>query len=350
MSKKIIILVVLLIGLGFFIAQYSKPKVSVTENKTEKKLEKIKVQAGWLLNGEFANVCSAIVNGYYKEEGLDVELIPGGPSGASFILATNAIAQDNNLDIGIEGDLVPLLRGRSKTDDEKLKVKTFGAMWNQVPYGFIVRQDSGLNSLKDFAKKKPDGTKYKIGVTADAVIQDAIAKYAGVPVTDLDIKIVGFDAAPFLSGQVDALAAYWTSQAYEVEKAEIKYKFLGADEIPGFSQPSQVLLATENKLQEKKDSLVKWLRATNRGTIYVKNNPAAAAQQILDPRCGGPNFDPIQEEWLIKKTFPLLQADGNINRDQVGNFATAYYNLGQIPRIPETDELIDYSIINELNK
>lgn len=341
----IVLLVILTVGFCFFIA-YKNNKIRLLNDDV--KLEKIRVQTGWLINGEFANVCSAIVNGYYKDEGLDVELMPGGPSGASFILATNAIAQNDDLDIGIEGDLVPLLRGRSKDDNEKLKVKAFGALWNQVPYGFIVRQDSGLNSLKDFIKKKPDGTKYKIGVTADSVIQYAIAKYAGVSVDDLNIQIIGFDATPFLSGQVDALASYWTTQGYEVEKAGIAYKFLNVDEIPGFSQPSQILLATENKLKEKKDSLIKWLRATNKGTTYVINNPAEAAKQILDPRCGGPNFDPIQEEWLIKKSLPLFQGqeNGEINENQVKNFATTYYNLDQIPKIPEISELIDYSILN----
>ncbi len=349
MAKKITILIVLILAIILFVVYKNNHSASITD-KTD--LEKIRVQAGWLINGEFANVCSALVNGYYKDEGLDVELIPGGPSGAAFVLATNAIAQDSSLDIGIEGDLVPLLRGRTKAENEKLKVKAFGALWNQVPYGFIVRQDSGLNSLKDFVKTKPDGTKYKIGVTADSVIQYAIAKYAGVSVNDLDIVIVGFDATPFLDGQVDALAGYWTTQAYEVEKAGIAYKFLSSDEIPGFKQPSQVLLATENTLKEKKDSLVKWLRATNKGTSYVENNPAEAAKQILDPRCGGPNFDPVQEEWLIRKSLPLFQGQeiGYIDANQVKDFATAYYNLGQIPSIPDTSELIDYSVLNEVEK
>ncbi|MFH1183224.1 MAG: ABC transporter substrate-binding protein [Candidatus Moraniibacteriota bacterium] len=355
MSKKTLLVAVLILVIVAIIAAavYKNQSNGVAKKENENNLEKIKVQAGWILNGEFANVCSAIVNGYYKEEGLDVELIPGGPSGGSFVIATNAIAQNNDLDIAIDGDLVPLLRGRTKDDNEQLKVKAFASFWNDIPYGFIVREDSGLNSLKDLAtKRKADGSKYKIGVTADSVIQQAIAKYADVPVENLDIVIVGYDATPFLAGQVDALAAYWTTQAYEVEKAGIPYKFLSVSEMPGFSQPSQIALATEEKLRTKHDSLVKWLRATIKGSKFVIENPEEASKQILDPRCGGPSFDANQEEWLIKKSLPLFDKDkiGWIDKDKVTGYSNAYFNLGQIPRPANADELVDYSILNEIYK
>ncbi len=344
---------IVVVGLtGFLI--YRGYQLSNLEKKQVKQLEKLRVQAGWLLNGEFANICSAIVNGYYEDEGLNVELIPGGPAGASFIIATNAVAQDQNLDIAIDGDIIPLLRGVTKeSEKEQLKMKAFAAFWNENPFGFIVRKDSGITSLKDFAlKRKSDGSKIKVGITADSVIQYAIADYAGVPVEDLDLTIVGYDASSLLAGQVDALAAFWTTQAYEVEKAGIDYTFLSASELPGFSQPSMVAIARDEILRNKTDQLTRWLKATIRGTEFVIQNPEKAAQQILDPRCGGPNFEVIQEKWLIEKSIPLFDEEriGWIYEDQIINFAQAYKNLNQIPRIPEESELLDYSILNRIYK
>jgi ABC-type nitrate/sulfonate/bicarbonate transport system substrate-binding protein len=353
-NKKIIIIGLLVCLLVFGVAltkKSSNKKRSENQNLQTNKTptDNLKVQAGWLLNGEFSNICSAIVNGYYAEENINVELIPGGPSGASFIIATNAIAQDPKLDIAVDGDMVPLLRGVTKENEsERLKVKSFATFWNEVPYGFIVKDDSGLNSLKDFAKRKPDGSKYKIGVTADSVIQYAIADYIGIPVSDLNIVIVGFDATPFLTGQVDALAGYWTTQAYEVEKVGIKYKFLGVNEIPGFSQPSQVAIATDKTLREKKEVLTRWLRATNRGTEFVIANPEKAAEQITDERCGGKNFNVDQELWLIKKSIPLFVKNGDVSEDQMTSFSKAYYDLKQIPKIPSISEIYDSSIISNL--
>lgn len=326
----------------------------VVNNKKHdsKNLKKVKVQAGWLLNGEFSNVCSAIVNGYYQDQGLDVEMVPGGPAGASFTVATDAVAQNPDLTLGIDGDLVPLVRGVTKENEaERLKVKAFASFWNENPYGFIVRTDSGITSIKDLAtKRKKDGSKYKIGLTADAVVQGAIAKYAEINEKDLDIVTVGFDATPFLTGQVDALAGYWTTQAYEVDKAGIDYKFLSASELPGFNQPSMIAVASEKTLKEQPELLVSWLRGTIKGMDFVKNNPDKAAEQILDNRCGGPKFDKDQEAWLIKKSIPLFDKDnpGNLSEDQVMGFAEAYKNLGQIPRVPGKEELMDFSILNKI--
>ena len=349
-SLIVIITIIVLILVGFAI--YFGYQV-IKKSEQPQKLEKVRVQAGWLLNGEFANVCSAIVNGFYKEQNLDVELVPGGPVGASFVIATNAVAQDDSLTLGIDGDTVPLLRGVTKQNEsEKLKVKAFAAFWNQNPYGFIVRSDSGLNSIKDFIKRKPDGSKYKIGVTADSVAQYAIASYLNVPVSDLDIIIVGFDTTPLLTRQVDALAGYWTTQVYEVEKAGIPYKFLNVSELPGWNQQSMVAIATDKVLQNKKDVLERWLRATIKGTEFVKKNPEIAAENILDSRCGGPTFNKEQELWVIQKSLSLFDQvkPGWLYENQIMDFANAYKNLGQIPSVPQNSEVTDYSVLNAIYK
>ncbi len=324
-----------------------------TPRETTSKKDSLKVQAGWLLNGEFANVCSAIVQGFYDQENLDVQLIPGGPSGASFIVATTAVAQDSTLDIGIDGDLVPLLKGVTKQNDsEKYKVKAFASFWTDNPYGFMVRESSGITSLKDFAKKKPDGSKIKIGVTADAVIQGALAQYAGVKESDLNFMTVGFDATPLLTNQVDALAGYWTTQAYELEKANIPYRFLPISELPGFEQPSMIAVASDKTLSDKKVQITRWLKATIKGSEFIMQNPEQAAKDILDPRCGGSTFNEEQESWLIKKSIPLFDKNniGSLNIEQINNFAASYYALGQIPSTPSSSEYLDTTILNSVSK
>lgn len=350
MKNKKMFLFVLVIFIFVVILVFKKTEKQKEVNQFP--LEKVKVQAGWILNGEFANVCSSIIEGYYKEEGLDVELVPGGPSGASFIIATNALVQDKSIDIAIDGDLVPLLRGvTQERDEEKIKVKAFASFWTENPYGFIVRADSGINNFIDLAKKtKNNGKKYKIGVTADSVAQFAIAKYASTTVDSLDLTTVGFDASPFISGQVDALAAYWTTQAYEVEKAGIEYKFLNYGDIPGFSQPSMIAIARDETIKNKPDMLIKWLRATIKGTEFVKNNPEKAADNVLSSTCGGKMLDKDQELWLIKKSIPLFSEEkiGNINIDQISKFTKSYYDLGQIPSNTDINSVVDLSILNKI--
>ena len=42
-------------------------------------LEKVKVQLVWVKQGEFHGILNAVDKGFYAEEGLDVEVIAGGP-------------------------------------------------------------------------------------------------------------------------------------------------------------------------------------------------------------------------------------------------------------------------------
>ncbi len=343
-----IIVVVIFVLVSVLLIETENREKNIKKSTTK---EKVVVQAGWLLNGEFANVCSAIVNGYYDKQGLDVELRPGGPSGASFIIATNTLAQDSKVDIAIDGDVVPLVRGITKENiNEKLKVKAFASFWTENPLGFIVRADSEINSIRDFIRGKSNGEKYKIGVTADSVLPQAISSYLGVPEDFLDIVIVSYDATPFLTGEVDALQAYWTTQAYAVQKAGVDYRFIGVQEIPGFDQPSQVALASIKTLSEKPEMLARWLTATIEGSKFNKKHPEESARQILDSRCGGPTFDVEQEEWLIKKSLPLLDQNkiGWVYADQIIKFADGYKNLKQIPYTPSQDDLIDYSVLNKV--
>jgi NitT/TauT family transport system substrate-binding protein len=165
---------------------------------------------------------------------------------------------------------------------------------------------------------------------------------------------IGFDATPFLAGQVDALLAFWTTQAYEVETAGIKYRFLSVSEIPGLSQPSQVALAREETLRDNPQMLEKWLRATIKGARYNINNPDESGKEITDARCGGSNFDAAQETWLVKKSLPLYNFNGSldrlgyINKEQVMGYANTYHRLKQIQRVPTEDELMDFSVLEKI--
>lgn len=325
----------------YFVSKNKKPNTPFAQ------LQVINVQAGWILNGEFAAVCSAIKQGYYKDQGLDVNLIPGGPSGANFIVATTVLAEDHSIDIAIDGDLVPFLHGITKTNpSERLPVKVIGELWDKNPYGFIVRKDSDLTSIKDFAKRKPNGEKYKIGVTSDFVLQDALASYAGVRAVDLNFVTVGFDATPLLLGKVDALAAYWTTQAYDVEKAGVAYNFLPISELPGFDQPSQVILTRNDVIKNKKTQLVAWFKATRQGIDFVKNNPEKAASDVLSSSCGGSSLNKDQELWLINKSLPLY-TDELLDAPQIQNYANAFKKWGQIPFVPNLDDYLDTTIVNE---
>jgi NitT/TauT family transport system substrate-binding protein len=315
-------------------------------------LQKVVVQVGWILNGGIAPECAAIVKGYYAEQGMDVELRPGGPSGSSYLVSTLMLSQQSDIDIAVDSDIVTLVQGRAQPDP--LRVKLIGAFWQDIPAGMIVRESSGLKSLKDLAGKRPDGQRWIIGATPGTFLLDPLADYIGVPRPQMNIVQTGFDAAPLLAGQVDALFGFWTTQAYELEKAKIPWKFLPISEMPGWSQPSYNVFARDDTIKQHPDLLVRWMRATIKGAKYVVDSPDEAGRMIPDKRCGGPQTDVTQETWLIKQSLPLYKFAGSydrvgsVNPRQVTSFADSFYRYKNIPRALTAEELMDLSIIDKV--
>ena len=53
-------------------------------------LRKISLQLNWFPEAEHGGYYAARLNGYYAEEGLDVELLPGGPGGCGTRLTSRS--------------------------------------------------------------------------------------------------------------------------------------------------------------------------------------------------------------------------------------------------------------------
>ena len=88
-----LILGILLIA-GVFTGCGSKQNEKVSEQKGDsQKLDKITVQSLWLPQGQFAGLYTADKKGFYKDEGIDVEILPGGTDVSSEDQVENDIAQ-----------------------------------------------------------------------------------------------------------------------------------------------------------------------------------------------------------------------------------------------------------------
>ncbi len=319
-------------------------------------LDQVVVQSGYIINGEIAAVTSAMVNGYYKDEGLSVTIRPAF-SGTTFLDATVVLSQDRSVDIAIANDIETLLHakgGVSGVDPKSFRVKAFGSLWQDNPSAAIVRKTTGLSSLKDLKTKPKGGGKWTIGFGGGDWIIDAIAKYAGIGRNDLDVKIVGFDLSSLLSGQVDVYLGYWPVHAYLAEVAGIDYSILPLSEMPGYKNPSLVLLAREDTIRDRAGVLLRFVRATTKGAQFVISNPAAATSTVLNPSVGSSGLDPKQEAWLVNNSVPLYKPARpdspllSIDLEMLQMHANWEYQYAQITRIPSIDELVDIALIKTL--
>ncbi len=327
-----------------------------TSASSSKSLTHLTVQFGYTIEGGAAPVCTAIVNGYYKAQGLNVSLLPGGPVGATFLNATDAVATNPNVNIALDSDIVSLIeaKGKSANAAKGFPVKAFADLWQTSPLAIITRADFPLHSLKEAAKTLPNGHKIVFGSTPGAPIWKAIAQYAGVPESKLDIQTIGGDATALIAGKVDALLGFTTVQGVQAEKAGLKVHYLPISEIPGFRQPTFVAMAREATIAKEPAVLARWLRATIQGSQETIHNPEVAAQDLTDPRCAGGSANKAQELALIKAGAPYftyhnsLARLGSIDEPEIASFSKAYSAMSNLPHPPTAAELTDTSILQQV--
>src|SRR2546425_1155152 len=110
-------------------------------------LEKLTVRFTWKLKGEYAPLYVALDKGYYKAEGLDVQLSEG--NGAQNVL--KALAAGNEK-FGY-GPAVAAAQAVS----QGLPVKVVALYQTSAPMGVIAFPDTPLNDPKDFEGKRRVG-------------------------------------------------------------------------------------------------------------------------------------------------------------------------------------------------
>jgi NitT/TauT family transport system substrate-binding protein len=252
--------------------------------------DKITLGVDWQIFGRHAGFVVAQDKGFYKAEGLDVEVIRGyGAADAVKRIAAGTIT------IGT-GDTGALVISRS----QGIKVKAVGMVYGKAPYVLWIRKDVGVKVPKDLEGKT-------IGSAAGSVVRllfPAFAKLAGVDASKVNWATIDAPSHfPMLfSKKVDAVIDYIVGLPTVTKRGkeagvEIQ-AMLYADY--GLNIYSNALMVREDMLQEKPDVIRKILKASYQGYDFAVKNPAEAAA-IVKRRQPELDEEPIQAEIVIVK-------------------------------------------------
>jgi len=99
----------------------------------------------WLTQAQFAGFYVALEKGYYKDEGINVAINPGGPN----LLTENLVATGADT-FGLSGGSDSVFAAR----DKGLPVVCIGVAHQQTPFVFVSHKDGAVQSVADFKGKK----------------------------------------------------------------------------------------------------------------------------------------------------------------------------------------------------
>jgi NitT/TauT family transport system substrate-binding protein len=243
--------------------------VSAPVHAQEKQLTKITFSLDFIPLGRHAPWYAAIAEGYYKDEGLDVSIIPSQGTAQTIQAVEAGTAQ-----LGFT-DVPSLVLARANG----ARLKMVAVNYEKAPYA-IFSLNPGANVT---TAKQLEGL--NLGSGAGSFTPKVIAGFMtqqGLDPNKLSISNVAppARATALLSGQVPAIEFFVMSkpglEASAKEKGAELRTFLLADH--GLKLYSNGIVGTDEYLAKNADIVKRFVRASLKGWQFALNNPDKAAQ------------------------------------------------------------------------
>jgi len=239
--------------------------------KEESNLEKITFVLDWTPNTNHTGLYVAMEKGWFREEGIEVEVVQPPADGAEVLVASG----NAQFGVSFQDYIAPALVG-----EEPLPITAVAAVLQHNDSGIISRKGEGMDT--------PGGMEGKKYATWDLPVEKAtirsvveadggdFSKVQLIPSTVTD------EVSALQSGSVDAIWIYygWAGVACNVAGLETDY-FAFADIDPAFDYYTPVIIGNNAYLEENPQAAKAFLRALSKGYAFAAENPAEAADILM---------------------------------------------------------------------
>lgn len=232
-------------------------------------LVKVKLQLKWVPQAQFAGYYVALDKGYYADEGLEVEIVPGGPD----IVPEQQVA-NGAADIGVDW-VASLLASQ----EAGLPIIEIAQVFQQSGLVLVSKKSAGIQTAADLAGKKVGnwmgGNEFEVLALFD--------KYKLDPNKDLSFVKQGFTMDQFLGGQLDAASAMTYNEYPVVLEQGIKAEELSIIDMnkEGVAMLEDNLFANQDWLAANKETAAKFVRASLKGWKDAIADPEAAVDSVM---------------------------------------------------------------------
>ncbi|MBX3735467.1 MAG: ABC transporter substrate-binding protein [Candidatus Didemnitutus sp.] len=225
---------------------------------------KIRFQTDWFPQPEHGGYYQAVAKGYYAAEGLDVEIVKGGPNAQVMAAVATGRAQ-----LGMtNGDDVIVAVGRG------VPIKMVAAEMQRDAQGILFHAENPIRSLRDL-----DGKTIMAG--AGSIWLQLAQKKLGI---HFNIQPLVGDLARFMSDKKFIQQCFVTNEPFFVRQR-------GADAgalliaRPGEYEPYRAIFTSDAFLIENPDIVRRFVRASLRGwTDYLTGDPTPGNNLIKAAR------------------------------------------------------------------
>ncbi|MDC0664114.1 GGDEF domain-containing protein [Marinobacter sp. SS21] len=276
--------------------------------------ESVTLQLRWLHQFQFAGYYMALELGYYRQAGLEVTLLEGGPQTRWPIDAVVA----GQVDFAVTGSGVVIAR----LDGEP--VVAVAAIMQTSPIVWITRAEDGIRSPHDLIDRtvmlKPPPESAEL---LTVFLQE------GLPLDRVTMLPSSYQLEDLLSGRVAAFAGYVSNEPYYLRQQGVEYNLINPRDY-GINFYGDVLVTSERLVQQSPDTVARFRDATLQGWEYALSHIDETIELIHRRYAPDKSLEHLrfEAEAIRQLVMPDLVQVGHMNPGRWRYIADSYRELG----------------------
>jgi len=288
---------------------------------------KVTLQLSWFHQFQFAGYYIAKEKGYYKEAGLDVEILP-------FQFGSNSVhdvvAQKTDFAIGRETLIVERALNQ--------KIVALYALFQTSPLIFITKESSAINSLHHFAGKRLMAT---LNDSSEVSLKAMLNSYHLKP-QDYAFIEHSHTINDLIDGKVDIMSAYLSKAPFDLKEKGISYTIFHPKEY-GFDMYSDFLYTNEALIKKNPKLVEAFKQASLKGWQYAYAHIEESAELILEKY----NTQNLSKEALVyegeelkKLSYYKTETLGKMDKNKLQRIYDLYNVMGYIPTKMKIEDFV----------
>jgi NitT/TauT family transport system substrate-binding protein len=273
---------------------------------TAGKLTKVKLQLQWFTQAQFAGYFAAVDQGYYKDAGLDVQILEGGTD----IVPQTVLAQ------GHADYAIAWVPKALQSREQGAGITDVGQVFQRSGTLQVSFKDKSITTAANLKGKKVGNW----GFGNEFELFAGMTKAGLNPGKDVTLAQQQFDMQALLKGDIDAAQAMIYNEYAQVLEAKNPktgqlYKPADFNEIDwnteGTAMLQDAIWANTDKLQSDKayqDQTVKFLTASFKGWAFCRDNPEKCRDIVV---AKGSKLGASHQLWQMNEINKLVWPSPN---------------------------------------
>ena len=260
----------LYIGLSLF-AIAAASMACGSEKQSTSVEKKLKLVLDWTPNTNHTGLYVAMDKGYYKDAGIELEIVQPPEDGAEVLVASG------KADFGIS--FQDTMAG-ALSKDSPLPIKAVAAITQHNTSGIMSRKGDGITTPKGLEGKKYATWDLPI---EKAILKNVVEKDGGdFAKVELIPSTVTDEVSALSTKQIDAVWVYYGWAGISAKEKGFDFDYFAFKDInPTFDYYTPVLITNDDMIKNNNDTVKKFLEATKKGYEFAAGNPQDAAEILL---------------------------------------------------------------------